>query len=170
MIDLQSIRLMRKKLTSDVELKRDIRKLTSRILELSIAELQAENGSIFLIEDRTIIFQVLAYQSSFAKVVEYKSKKAMTSGLSGWAYQNCQGALSSDTANDTRWIKFGDEGDQIRSAIAIPFVFFDEAIAVMTLHHSSPQYFNEMNLAVSAEITSELVGIMEAVRQSSKTV
>ena len=169
MIDLPNIRLMRKKILSDIELRDDIRKLASRILELSIAELNAENGSIFLIEDHTITFEVLAYQSSFAKVVEYKLKKAMNTGLSGWAYQNCQGALCSDTTKDNRWIKFGDEGDEIRSAIAIPFVFFDEIIAVMTLHHRSARFFNEMHLAASAEIAIELVGIMEVVRLSSKT-
>jgi len=67
MIDLQKIRSIRQQITSDVELKNDIRKLVSRILLLSIGELQAENGSIFLIEDNMITFEILAYESSFSK-------------------------------------------------------------------------------------------------------
>jgi|GEM_PF-6258646 len=168
MINFENIRTMRSRISAEYELRHDIRKLASRILELSIAELQAENGSIFLIENRTITFQVLAYQSSFAKVVEYKIKTAMNTGLSGWAYQNRQGALSSDTSNDERWVKFGDEGDEIRSAIAIPFLYFDEIIAVMTLHHTSARYFNELHLAIASEVAKDFAPVMEAVRLSSK--
>jgi len=162
MIDLQKIRSIRQQITSDVELKNDIRKLVSRILLLSIGELQAENGSIFLIEDNMITFEILAYESSFSKVIEYKLKKAMSEGLSSWAYQNRQGALCIDTVRDERWVKFGDGGDEIQSALAVPFVYYGEIIAMMTLHRNTGKSFDELDLAYATEIAAEMVTFIEA--------
>ena len=153
---------------SDISLKKDLKKLTEKILQLSIEQLNADSGSIFLIEDRKIIFQILAYQSSFAKVIDYKMKEAMTKGLAGWAYQKRQGALCVDTENDERWLHFGDEGDEIQSAIAVPFVYFDEIIAMMTLHHKEKRFFNEVKLAQSTLITESLTSIIEAVKLANK--
>ena len=169
MMNYQSIRAIRNEITANNEHRNDVRKLIGRILELSIEALQAENGSIFLLQDRTVALHVLSYQSSFAKVVDYKVKRSMDSGLFAWVCQNRQGALSADTNNDQRWVKFGDEGDEIRSVIAVPFVYFDEIVALMTLHHTTPRFFNELHLATAAEIAAELTGILQAVRSSASS-
>ncbi len=168
MIDLQRIRSLRKKITSDAKLRHDIKAMSSQVLALTIKELGANNGSFFLIEKNKITFQLLAYESSFVKVVEYKVKETMTKGLSAWAYHNRQGALSSDTRKDERWIELGDEGDEVHSAMAIPFIFFDEIIAIITLHHNTAQFFTELHLAIATEISNDLVGTLEAVRLNSQ--
>jgi len=86
----------------------------------------------------------------------------MSEGLSSWAYQNRQGALCIDTVRDERWVKFGDGGDEIQSALAVPFVYYGEIIAMMTLHRNTGKSFDELDLAYATEIAAEMVTFIEA--------
>jgi transcriptional regulator with GAF, ATPase, and Fis domain len=142
----------------------DARQLPQKVLKLAMDETGAESGSIFLLEDEKIVIKSVAFPGSFPEVMEYKVAKAMQEGLAGWAFRQQQGALCTDTATDPRWMKFGDDGDEVGSAIAMPFVFMNEVIAMMTLHHNRRRYFHEFHLAVAADIAIQTAGLMEAFR------
>ena len=122
-----------------------------RILQLSMESVNAESGSILLLdEDGEVSHAVLAYAGEI-KVLPGDSMRAFVSeGLAGWVIGNRRPALVPSTRDDPRWLQRSWELHDIavRSAVCVPLVTGGRVLGVLTLVQRQRGGFSPGDLAL----------------------
>ena len=83
------------------------------------------------------------------------SQRVIESGLAGWAIRSREPALVEDTEQDERWLHLDENGYLARSALCVPLIHGEEVIAVLTLTHDQPHFFNQRQLQLMRIIANQ---------------
>ncbi len=132
-------------------------------LELLSSIIQAEHGSIMLLDpssellmSRAVLGQ--ANDNSFTRF-------PVGVGIAGWVAQMKKPALVSDVSNDERWVALPESSGGKRSGamIAVPLIVQGEVIGVLTLSHKQRGFFNEDHLRLLVAAAGSIaIGINNA--------
>lgn len=83
------------------------------------------------------------------------ARRVLDQGLAGWALRNRQAALVTDTQTDERWVDFPDGSSRARSALAVPFIYEEEVLGVLTMLHTQPGHFTTHDLHLLTIIVNQ---------------
>lgn len=124
----------------------DLDALLDEILQLTIATIGAESGSILVLDDRgKVVDGALSREGEVRNYTLAQLTDTFEEGLAGWVVRNCEPALVGNTLDDERWLKREYETSQEvgKSAILVPILEQQRAVGVVTLVHSEEDHFIE---------------------------
>ncbi len=142
---------------------RDQDRVLERVIELMANSVGAQHVSLLIHPDHMTEWQQV-FVRNLASPRERElgqagrlhfARRVLDQGLAGWVFRQRQGAIILDTKEDDRWVEFADGTSQARSALCVPFVFNDEVLAVLTLLHNEPYYFNEYHLRMTSIVANQ---------------
>ncbi len=140
----------------------DLRKVLENVLSLCISNVDAERGSLIVLdEDHKPIMAAIYYDGSPKPCTVRQMKDILAGGLAGWVLNNREPALISDTRTDERWMKKPDKGrrsGEAKSALCVPVMARDETVGVLTMVYPIPGFFNDENLTLIQAI-ADMAGI-----------
>lgn len=123
----------------------------TRILRLSMESVDAESGSILLLDERgQISHAALAYAGQVQDSSASGMQDLVKHGLAGWVVENRQAALVNSTREDPRWLRRSwDEDNELeRSAVCVPLLYMDRVLGVLTLAQREPRGFSARDLGL----------------------
>lgn len=142
----------------------DHHRLLERVIELTARRLGAERTSLLLHPeyDEHWNFIFLKHRASDGLIEEVNhdqslhfARRVLDRGLAGWVVRKKQAAYISDTHTDERWQEFPDGTSGARSALCAPFMHNGEVMAVVTLLHSQPNYFDDHALRLVTIVANQ---------------
>ncbi len=144
-------------ISKEISMALDLRMVLQRILFLSVKNVQANSGSIIILDDRgePVDSAIIHSGKVFSDETTQRLKATLEGGLAGWVVNNRDAALVKDTSKDERWIQRAyKEGQDTgpKSSVSAPLIVRDRLVGVMTLSHPSPGYFNENHLVLVQSI------------------
>ena len=113
-----------------------------RILQTTQAMVEAEGGTLILIDEQRIPYSVFTGTELFPPGAF--TRHALQEGLAGWVLEQRSGTLVVDTHQDRRWLDGGWQ--EWRSALCVPIFYGDAPLAVLTLTHGRPGHFTDEHL------------------------
>lgn len=113
-----------------------------RILQTTQAMVEAEGGTLILIDEQRIPYSVFAGNELFPPGAF--TRRVLWEGLAGWVLEQRSGTLVVDTHQDRRWLNGGEQ--EWRSALGVPIFYGDTPLAVLTLTHGRPGHFTDEHL------------------------
>lgn len=128
----------------------DIDKLLKLVLELAAQVVQAETGSLLLLDEKTneLIFDVaLGEAGKELKTIRLK----MGEGIAGWVAKENKPLIVNDPANDPRWTRRGDEKTKFvtRSILCVPMVHQGKLLGVVqAINRKESRGFSEDDQSV----------------------
>ncbi|MBD2188762.1 GAF domain-containing protein [Pseudanabaena mucicola] len=126
-------------------------------LQSLIKYTEAEEGSIFLIdEDRVIMESILARGPVTRDIKDLLISQVLDDGLAGWTLRHRQIGLVTDTVLDNRWVQLPNQPYVTRSALAVPLIYGIDPIGIITLTHAQPHHFDEA-IAVMLQCSMESI-------------
>lgn len=137
----------------------DLHTVLTRILFLSTSNVQAERGSVIVVDehqqpvDATIIVEGRLTQHTVDQM-----KSTLEQGLAGWVVRTRQAALVPDTSQDVRWLRRPDDATERsgpKSAICVPIQVRESLVGVLTLVHATPNFFGADHLALVQAIADQ---------------
>lgn len=137
----------------------DLHTVLTRVLSLSTTTVQAERGSVIVIDDHgNPVDGAIILKGQLLPHTQESLVATLGHGLAGWVVRNQQAALIADTSQDKRWLRRPD--DTIartgpKSAICVPIQIRDERVGVLTLVHAVPNFFGEDHLALLQAIADQ---------------
>src|SRR3989338_346461 len=110
----------------------DIDKLLKLVLELAAQVVQAETGSLLLLDEKTdeLVFDVaLGEAGKELKTIRLK----MGEGIAGWVAKENKPLIVNDPSNDPRWTKKGDQKTKFvtRSILCVPMSYQNKLMGVV---------------------------------------
>ncbi|MDH3676418.1 MAG: hypothetical protein OES12_13060, partial [Anaerolineae bacterium] len=105
------------------ELNRDLDpdRMLRRVLDLTVAHLNATTGSIMLFDHQNRISAYILQQEDLSsESADRIVGKVLTEGFAGWVLNHGAGDVITDTYEDSRWLVYDDQPYDIRSVIATP--------------------------------------------------
>ncbi len=140
----------------------NLRKVLENVLSLCISNVDAERGSLIVLdEDQKPIMAAIYFDGSPKPYTVRQMKDILAGGLAGWVLKNHEPALISDTRTDDRWMKKPTKGrrsGEAKSALCVPVMTRDETVGVLTMVYPKPGFFNRENLALIQAI-ADMAGI-----------
>ena len=117
-------------------------------------QLGAVSGSVLLFSGcEEVNCAALAYMDKVEVSRVRNLEDIVEEGLAGWVVRNRQPVLLQDTFSDNRWLKRPwEEKNGPRSAVSVPFVTSDQVLGVLTLAHTSVDWFTQSDLALLASV------------------
>jgi PAS domain S-box-containing protein len=140
----------------------DLNKVLDRVLSLSIQNVDAERGSLIVLNENKQPTNAAIYFDNQTRpyTVDFLHD-IVSDGLAGWVVNKRKPVLINDTSADKRWLQRSVDTTQMsgpKSAICVPVTVRDDLVGVLTMVHPKPGYFNEENLALLQAI-ADLAGI-----------
>lgn len=124
-----------------------LRALTQQILEALQSLCQAEQGSIFLLDEHLQATEcLLARGSTIREQKREIVNQILKEGLAAWTIQHRQIAIVMDTMTDERWLQLPNQPYTVRSALCIPIQRGKRLLALATLMHSQPHHFTPLRV------------------------
>ncbi len=148
----------------------DLRTVLSDVLLLSIENVGAERGSVFVLdEDQHVYDAVLVLQGKVHILEPESAHKVLSKGLAGWVFSNREAVMIANTREDPRWLNTPeDDNGPARSAICTPLMMQDRLVGIMTILHARPNFFVEDNLLLVQAIADQAgVAIHNALQHQS---
>jgi NtrC-family two-component system sensor histidine kinase KinB len=137
----------------------DLHTVLTRVLSLSTTTIQAERGSVIVIDDHEKpVDGAIIVKGQLLPYTQESLVSTLGHGLAGWVIRNRQAALISDTSQDKRWLRRPDdtiERSGPKSAICVPIQIRDERVGVLTLVHATPNFFGADHLALLQAIVDQ---------------
>src|SRR3990170_2398514 len=137
----------------------DLRTLLERVVQLSMSNVGAINGSIIVIDDqKQLIDAVLIVGNEVYENTTLQLQATFEHGLAGWVANHLEAALIPDTRQDKRWLQRPDDADTRtgpKSVVSAPLVVGDRLVGVMTLVHPIPGSFNKDHLSLIQAIADQ---------------
>ena len=88
----------------------DLRTVLSDVLLLSIENVGAERGSVFVLDDDLHIYDALLVLEGKVHFLAPESvRSVLQKGLAGWVVQNRQAAMIANTRTDQRWLSTAED-------------------------------------------------------------
>lgn len=140
----------------------DLNKVLDRVLTLAIKNVDAERGSLIVLnENKQPVNAAIYLENRTRPFTESTLQEIVHDGLAGWVVDNRKPVLVDDISTDKRWLKRSlDTITEVepKSAICVPVMARDELVGVLTMVHAMPGFFNEDDLALSKAI-GDLAGM-----------
>lgn len=110
----------------------DVDKLLKIVLELAAQVVQAETGSLLLLDEKSkeLVFDVaLGEAGKELKTIRLK----LGEGIAGWVAKECKPLIVNDPSHDPRWTRRGDEKTKFvtRSILCVPMVYQGKLLGVV---------------------------------------
>ena len=134
-------------------------RLLRRVLIATARVVGTTNGSLFVLDDHEGFAQSLFLRGAVVRdaAEETAAHIILQKGLAGWVLEHKEGVLVNDVNEDERW--YWDEDNphllQQRSAISVPLLAGQKAIALLTLTHDNPGYFDRGDLTLLTDIADQ---------------
>ena len=124
----------------------DLHTVLTRVLFLSTSNVQAERGTVIVLDDhlRPVDAAIVVESRLIPSTVE-GVKATLEQGLAGWVLRERQPALVPRHPEDTRWLRRPDDAIErsgAKSAICVPILVREALVGVLTLVHATPNSFN----------------------------
>lgn len=119
--------------------------LLKKTVEVAIALTNAEEGSLFALDESGDVRSYLLAKESTSIKSKRFTQQVLQQGVAGWVYQHKRPALIHDTRLDKRWLWHPDEARNPRSALVIPIILESRVVGVLSLHHSKPHFFKDQD-------------------------
>jgi GAF domain-containing protein len=127
-------------------------------LDITAALTGTTHGSLFLLDANGIVTNhLLTSQDASASQAKRLIGHTLTEGLSGWVVRNRQITCVYDTQVDPHWTPLPGQTENVRSAIAVPFVCRGTVIGVLMLTHSMPNHFTEAHEKLLSSAVDQIV-------------
>jgi PAS domain S-box-containing protein len=140
----------------------DLPKVLETVLSLSISNVDAENGSLIVLDEaQKPISAAIYYDGSPKPYTVRQIRDILEGGLAGWVLKNKEPVLILDTRTDPRWLKKPVQGKKVnaaKSAICVPVTAREEIVGILTMVHPQPGFFTNENLLLIQAIT-DMAGI-----------
>lgn len=137
----------------------DLHTVLARVLSLSTGSVQAERGSVIVIDERQQpVDAAIIYEGRLVSYTVDSLKSTLGQGLAGWVVSNLQPALVADTTRDPRWLRRPDDEDDrsgAKSAICVPIMTREVLVGVLTMVHAAPGFFDQDHLALLQSISDQ---------------
>ena len=137
----------------------DLHTVITRVLLLSTNSVQAERGSIIVVdENKQPVDAAIIYEGRLTSNTVDQMKWSLEQGLAGWVFSQRQAALVANTNQDIRWLRRPDDEDNRtgpKSAICAPITVREELVGVLTLVHARPNFFDQDHLALLQSIADQ---------------
>lgn len=135
----------------------DMHTVLARVLELSIANVDAERGSLIVLDanQQPVDAAILVEGRLLPHTVE-QLRDTLSRGLAGWVMRNRAAVLVPDTSQDERWVRREDDLDErtgAKSALCLPLLAREQIVGVLTVVHPVPGQFSEEHLALLRAIS-----------------
>lgn len=142
----------------------DLDWVLSRVLELSVTALHAQDGSIFMLpipgaRDARILRRTLP-PAEADLVIE----QVLGQGLAGWVVRHRDVATVADTRSDPRWLSLPGDPNPPGSALAAPLIAGGRILGVMTLTHQEKEHFRERDMPILLAIAHQAAVAIEKAR------
>ncbi|MBF0623711.1 MAG: GAF domain-containing protein [Magnetococcales bacterium] len=142
--------------------------LLHQIVRLSMAETEADRGSILVLNECGMVtHKVLARPGQLPEVARVNVALVLTEGLGGWVIRNRRGDLIRDTNFDDRWVDLPDDLWETGSALAVPVIWQDHILALITLQHQDKLQFNDSHLSRVELIAQRVAELLETARRQA---
>jgi PAS domain S-box-containing protein len=128
----------------------EIDQLLNKILGLSAEVVQAETGSLLLLDERTheLVFDVALGEAGHQlKTIRLK----IGEGIAGWVAEKNEPLILNDPAKDPRWTRRGDQKTQFvtRSILCVPLVHQGRLLGVVqAINKRDPNGFAKEDLGI----------------------
>jgi sigma-B regulation protein RsbU (phosphoserine phosphatase) len=137
-----------------------IKAMLRETIGISIELTGAQFGSLILLDsDGLVADNILSRGDISPELSSMLISSVLEEGLAGWVMRHRKIGLIEDTEKDDRWLILPDQPYTARSALALP-IFSDEMLlGVLTLIHSSPDYFTK-KIVELINITAKQVALI----------
>jgi signal transduction histidine kinase len=142
----------------------DLDWVLSRVLDLSIAATEAQDGSIFLLPVVGVSAPRILQRDLPAFEADQVIEEVIGRGLAGWVVRHKAGTIVADTAQDPRWLSFPDEPNPPGSVLAVPLMTADQVLGVLTLTHPDIAHFQDRHLMLMTAIAHQASVAIEKAR------
>jgi len=164
MPDFQRLQLLYK-IGQELNSSLDIHEVMSRVLALATTHVQADKGSIFLLDRQGEVTHHILVSCAFPPDVASRVvQNVLDQGLAGWIIRERRGAIVQDVHQDPRWLHLPGSEDKVKSVVAAPIVNGPNILGLITLHHSKVSYFSEHHLAFLNAIANQAAIALENAR------
>jgi len=139
-----------------------INTILPRVLELAMKQLNANDGSIIVVDGNLDIEHVWFYDNRSKQFVN----DIMKNGVAGWVIRNKRPVIIDNTLTDDRWLPHpGDfPSSNPNSIICTPFTVRDRSIGAITIHKSGINQFSENDLNLLLTVSSQAATSIENAR------
>lgn len=137
----------------------DLHTVITRVLFLSTNSVQAERGSIIVVDENLQpVDAAIIYEGRLTTNTVEQMKWSLEQGLAGWVFNQRRAALVADTSQDMRWLRRPDDEEARtgpKSAICAPIMMREQLVGVLTLVHARPNFFDHDHLALLQAIADQ---------------
>ncbi|MDR3577709.1 MAG: ATP-binding protein [Anaerolineaceae bacterium] len=128
----------------------DLHTVLTRILFLSVGNVNAERGSLIILDENlNPVDAAIVYSNQLIPHKVHQLRPTLDKGLAGWVLANRQAVLINDTSLDKRWLRRPDdtiERSGPKSAVCIPLLTRSQIVGILTIVHPIPGFFNQDHL------------------------
>ncbi len=136
-------------------------KMLRRVLNLTVAHLNATTGSIMLFDQQNRVSAYILQQEVSSESADRIVGTVLTEGFAGWVLNKGEGGVIFDTYQDSRWVVYDDQPYDVRSVIATPLRRRRRVIGVLTVVHDEPNQFAEPDLQLLNAIAGQAAIALE---------
>lgn len=137
-------------------------KMLRRVLDLTVAHLNATTGSVMLFDHQNRVAAFILQQDDIS---DDRAQRivgtVLTEGFAGWVLKNGEGDIIYDTHQDSRWVVYENQPYDVRSVIGTPLRRRRRVIGVLTLVHDEPSKFKPDELPLLNAIAGQAAIALE---------
>ena len=136
------------RITSQLSASLDLDHVLNRALALVVEAVGAEQSSILMLESQSgrLIHRAALGTGAHLPPGGVPTRFHRGEGLAGWVVDHREAAIVPDIRQDPRWMEPQEEGQEYRSALAVPLMIGDDVLGTLLLFHTQPDFFNEDHL------------------------
>ena len=153
-------------ISRELSKRNELRELIERILRLTSECMDAEAGSLILVDDSDRIYDAALFiNGALVPDANAQLSPQLERGLAGWVLRERQYVVLPDTASDPRWQQSGNgQGIESKSVLAAPLMYGDRILGVLTLVHPAPKHFNDDSIPLVKAIAEQAAVAVENAR------
>lgn len=145
----------------------NINLILPHVLNLSVQQLEAHDGSIFVVNEALKIeYAWSADDNNQNNQSEEFLETIMNSGVAGWVIRNHVPCIINDTQTDERWLPRPGHttSNASWSVICTPFSVRNRVIGAITIHKAGVDQFDERDLSLLTAISNQAASSVENAR------
>ena len=146
---------------------RDVDSALRRVMHLTVAGLNAEDGSLALANEHGEFSRLLLHaDATDAGPALTDFRAALEQGLFGRVLSSGEALVIQDAQADVHWspLPGGVMARSARSVLAVPLRAYDQIVGVVCVAHRSPNVFDERHQALLAAIAEQIAGAVQYAR------
>ena len=139
-----------------------IKALLQQILEVCQSCGEAEQGSLFLLDEIGAVSECLLARG--ATIREQKRAivgRILDDGLAAWVIEHREIGWIQDTLTDERWIVLPNQPYTVRSALCVPLQRGKRMLGLVTLTHETPEHFSADCVRLMEKVSEAIALVLE---------